>query len=279
MKIFISVLFSFCWMMTKGQELFVYTEPASNMPAHSLSAKLSADYIASQSPENRPMQRYTPEVMLGVSKKIMLHTGLTFADMFTERFRWESVYVYGKYRFLSHDDIHTHFRMAFFADLAYSRNKFHYDEVNLRGDKSGAQLGVIATQLWNKLAVSATVSNSQVLSGARGDKPASYNPSRIYQSMNYSLSAGYLLLPFEYTDYRQTNVNLYTELLAQQTLDRRTYYVDLAPAVQIIFNSNTKVNIGHRFQLKGDMTRIAENSWQVGVERTFLGVVKKRERK
>jgi hypothetical protein len=276
MKIFISVLFVFCGMMARSQELFVYTEPASNMPAHSVSAKISTDYITRQSPENRFMQRYTPEIMLGVSKKVMLHAGLSFADMFTQRFRWESLYVYGKYRFLSHDDIHTHFRMAVFADLAYSRNKFRYDEVSLRGDKSGAQLGVIATQLWNKLAVSASVSNTQILGGARGDK-AVYTPSRIYQSMNYTLSAGYLLLPFEYTDYRQTNVNLYTELLAQQTQDRRTYYVDLAPAMQIIFNSNTKVNIGHRFQLKGDMIRMARNSWQAGVERTFLGKGKKKK--
>ena len=80
-------------------------------------------------------------------------------------------------------------------------------------------------------------------------------PSRIYQAMNYSLSAGYLLLPREYTDYKQTNVNIYTELLAQQSLERKAYYVDLAPAVQFIFNSNAKLNIGYRFQLKGDMLR------------------------
>ena len=44
--------------------------------------------------------------------------------------------------------------------------------------------------------------------------------------------------------------------LAQQSLERKAYYVDLAPAVQFIFNSNTKVNIGYRFQLRdNDMQR------------------------
>jgi hypothetical protein len=95
--------------------------------------------------------------------------------------------------------------------------------------------------------------------------------------MNYSLSAGYLLLPFEYVDYRQTNLNLYAELLAQQSLDRKACYVDLAPAIQLIFNSNAKLNIGYRFQLNGDMQRMTESSWLISFERTFLNALKKKK--
>jgi hypothetical protein len=209
----------------------------------------------------------------------MVHVGGTFADMHTKNFRWESVYLYSKYRFLSNDDLHSHFRMAAFADLAYTRSPFHYDEINLQGDKSGVQLGLIATQLWNKLAVSGTLSHTQVLDKSRNSKTNIYIPSRIYQAMNYSLSAGYLVLPFEYTDYRQTNLNIYTEVLAQQSLDRKAYFVDMAPAVQLIFNSNAKLNLGYRFQLNGDMLRMSKSSWLISFERTFLGALKKQKKK
>lgn len=263
--------------IVKGQELYVYSEPASNMPAHSLSAKISSNFIGKQQGnENRFMQRYTPELMFGINKKWMVHVGGTFADMHTRNFRWESVYVYGKYRFLSKDELHSHFRMAVFADASYTRSPFHFDEVSLQGDKSGMQLGLIATQLWNKLAVSGTVSHTQVLGSARTSKVL-YIPSRIFQTMNYSLSAGYLVLPFEYTDYKQTNLNIYAEALAQQSLDRKAYYVDLAPAVQLIFNSNAKLNIGYRFQLGGDMQRMTESSWLISFERTFLNALKRKK--
>ena len=72
---------------------------------------------------------------------------------------------------------------------------------------------------------------------------------RNYQAMNYSLSAGYLGI----TKGIQLTINKptwtqYLEILAQQTLDRKTHYVDMAPALQLIFNSNAKLNIGYRFQ-------------------------------
>lgn len=277
MKKSILLIVIFCSYIARGQELFVYSEPASNMPAHSLSAKFTANYITRQSPDNRFMQRYTPELMLGINKSWMVHVGATFADMHTKNFRWESVYLYGKYRFFSSDELHSHFRMAAFADVAYNRSPFHHDEVSLQGDNSGVQLGLIATQLWGKFALSGTASHTQVLHKDRNDKSLVYVPSRIYQTMNYSLSAGYLVLPFQYTDYKQTNLNVYTEVLAQQSLDRKAYYVDMAPAIQLIFNSNAKLNFGYRFQLKGDMHRMAKNSWLIAFERTFLNALKKKK--
>jgi hypothetical protein len=259
--------------MTKSQELYVFTEPASNMPAKSLSVKLSGMFMGRQPWHNRPMQRYMPELMFGVNKKVMLHLGGTVSDMHTSNLAWESVYVYGKYRFLSKDEIHRHFRMAAFADVSYSRAPFHNDDVSLQGDKSGIQAGIIATQLWNRFALSGSVSHTQLLDKSRNSKNVIYVPSRIYQAMNYTISAGYLLLPKNYTDYKQLNLNLYTEVLAQQSLDRKAYYIDLAPAVQMIFNSNTKLNVGYRFQLDGTMQRMAkDNNWVISLERTFLNV-------
>ncbi|HEX4876641.1 MAG TPA: hypothetical protein VFV31_08220 [Chitinophagaceae bacterium] len=259
-----------------GQELYVFSEPASNVPAHSLSVKLTNHLVSRDMIYGRVTNRLMPQAYLGLSKKVMLALGGTFANMHTPNFRPESVNLYAKYRFLSKDELHKHFRMAVFAEASSTRAPFHYDEITLMGDKTGVELGLIATQLWHKLAVSGTVSHTQVLDESRNNKIL-YVPARNYQSMNYSVSAGYLVLPKEYIDYRQTNLNIYTELLAQQTLDRRTYFVDIATALQLIFNSNTKLNLGYRTQLGGTMQRMTTQSWLISFERTFLGVLKKKK--
>jgi hypothetical protein len=135
-------------------------------------------------------------------------------------------------------------------------------------------VGLIATQLINKLAFSGTLSTVQALDPSRFDK-VFYIPERVYQAFNYSLSAGILLLPKEYVNYHQLNMNFYTELLGQQTLDRKTYYLDLAPSVQFIFNSITKLNIGYRFQLSGNQTRSSQQTALIGFEYSFLGILRK----
>ena len=262
-----------CSFTTSAQELFVYSEPASNMPAKSLSVKLSGMFEKGIHTQ-RIMQRYTPELMLGLSKKWMVHLASTFSDMYQPAFKVESARLYGKWRFLSVDDIHKHFRMAAFGMVSYSRNSLLHNEINLMGDQSGFQLGLIATQLWNKLAVSGTASINEVLKGKRwsDDEPQLF----AYEALNYSLSAGYLVLPLNYTGYNQTNLNIYLELIGSRNLDWQyeKYYVDLAPAIQLIFNSNAKLNLGYRFQLSGDIDRMAKRSFMVSYEHTFLNALK-----
>lgn len=270
------VLFSFlvCFKIY-GQELYVFSEPASNMPAHSISLKLTDHFVTADNIYSRFSHRIMPQVMFGISKKLMVHLSGTISNMHTPDFRYESFNVYAKYRFLSKDDLHKHFRMAVFADASATRAPFHYDEISLMGDKNGVEAGIIATQLWNKFALSATVSHTQVLDKSRNSKVI-YVPSRIYQSMSYSLSGGYLLFPKEYTDYKQTNLNLYAEVLAEQSLDINKYCIDFAPAAQLIFNSNAKLNIGYRFQVSGNMRRMSDASWLISFERTFLNALKKK---
>lgn len=252
-----------------AQELFVMTEPASNMPSGSVSAKVSAKFIRDRM-FDRTGQRYGPEVMFGLSKKWMVHGAATFSNMYSASLRPESGRVYAKYRFYSDDDVHRHFRMAAFAEASHSRNGWMYDEISLEGDQSGVTGGVVATQLWNRLAVSSTLSYVHVLGSAPKGQPNDF----VGQAYNYSLSGGYLLLPAHYTSFNQTNVNLYMELLGQRATDRQAYYVDAAPSLQVIFNSNMKLNIGYRFQLAGDMNRMAEQGFVVAVERTFLDALK-----
>jgi hypothetical protein len=256
-----------------AQELFVFSEPASNMPSNSISAKVGFRSPVSQY-NNYFKQRYMPEIMFGINKNLMIHASSTFSDFYSYLVRWESAKLYAKYRFFSNDDIHRHFRLAAFAEGSYTRNPFLYGEINLDGDNSGIHGGLIATQLVNKLAVSGTVSLVKVLS-RKGSHLEHETHSR--EALQYSLSAGYLLFPFHYTDYKQTNVNLYVEMLGMKGLKRNHYMLDLAPAIQVIFNSNFKINAGYRVQMTGNMLRVGEKNWVLGVERTFLGAFRKKK--
>ena len=260
--------------MAVSQELYVFTEPASNMPAHSLSAKLT--YRTPVSKYNGYYkQRYTPELMFGLNKQWMLHVTSSFSDFYTSQMRWESVKTYAKYRFYSNDDVHRHFRMAAFAEAAYSRSPFYYGDINLDGDNSGVQAGLIATQLVNKLAVSGTASVIKVFTD-RSEHINHLNHS--INALYYSLSAGYLLFPFNYADYKQTNLNLYFEAIGMKGFDKGDYMLDLAPALQFIFNSNFKVNLGARLQVSGNMLRVGESNYFVSLERTFLGALRHRKK-
>jgi hypothetical protein len=259
------------YLHLNAQELYVFSEPASNMPAHSINLKLTAYLPAQRNIYSRFPQRYRPEIMFGISKKVMVHVLSTLGNMHTRDFRFESISLYGKYRFFSVDDVHKHFRMAVYADGSYTRSPFHYDEITLIGDKTGVEAGLIATQLANRIAISGTISHTQLLDKSRYNKVI-YVPERNYRSVNYSLSGGYLLFPRDYTGFKQTNMNLYVELLGQQTLDRKTHYIDMAPAVQFIFNSICKLNLGYRFQLTGTMERMATQSFLASFEYSFLNV-------
>jgi hypothetical protein len=260
--------------MAVSQELYVFTEPASNMPAHSLSAKLT--YRTPVSKYNSLYrQRYTPELMFGLNKQWMLHVAGSFSDFYTSQMRWESVKTYAKYRFYSNDDVHRHFRMAAFAEAAYSRSPFYYGDINLDGDNSGVQAGLIATQLVSKLAVSGTASVIKVF--ADRNEHVHHMDHSLY-ALYYSLSAGWLLFPLNYADYKQTNLNLYFEAIGMKGFDMGDYMLDLAPALQFIFNSNFKVNLGARLQVTGNMLRVGESNYFVSLERTFLGALRHRKK-
>lgn len=272
-KIFTAALVLAAFSLT-AQELYPFTEPASNMPAKSMSLKFGA-MLGRGEHGRRIGQRYMPEVMLGIDKKWMVHGSFTLSNMYEGYYYFESVRTYAKYRFLSKDDVHKHFRMAAFAAASYSRNHLQHNELNLMGDHSGVQVGVIATQLWNKLAVSGTVSETELFDKKRWNKdlPQQY----AFRSLNYSLSAGYLVLPFVYKDYNQTNVNIYAELLGGRNLDWKyeKYFLDLAPSIQFIFKSTSKLNLGYRFQLKSDIYRNMKNYWMVSYEHIFLNALKR----
>lgn len=268
---FVAMLFA---VQIRAQELYVYTEPASNVPAHSISLKLTDHFVTGDNIYNRFSQRFMPQVYVGLSKKWMFYVSGTISNMHTPTYKYESLGFYTKYRIYTKDAVHQHFRLAAFVEGSITNAPFHYDGTSLMGDKEGVSGGVVATQLWHRFALSGSVSHTQLLDKSRYNKVI-YVPERIYQSMKYTLSGGYLLFPKEYTDYKQTNLNLYTEILAEQSIGVSKYAVDLAPSLQLIFNSNAKMNIGYRFQLSGNMNRMSNSSWLISFERTFLSALKK----
>jgi hypothetical protein len=255
------------YQQVSGQELYVFSSPASNVPARSITAKASAKSLVSYHNSEREY-RIMAELQTGLSKNWMLSGGVSFSDMYFKKGqRFESIRLYTKYRFLSKDDVHRHLRMAAFISGSWSRNPLVYQELTTDGDNNAIQAGVIATQLIRRLALSGTISNIS-LTG---------NPSKIefgfpfYRNVfQYSLSGGYLILPLEYTSYKQVNLNAYLEFLGQYATSAGAGFIDVAPAVQLIFNSTTRVNFGARFQLTGNFHRMANQSFLLSVEHTML---------
>jgi hypothetical protein len=257
--------------VTNAQELYVFSNPASNIPAKAIVAKASAKSMISYHNNEREF-RFSPEVQVGLSKKLMAAGSVSFSNMFFEsKQKFESARLYAKYRFYSKDDVHQHFRMAAFATGSWSNNELVYQEINLEGDNSGFQLGIVATQLINKFAASAGLSYVQQLE-KQDKRPLGFPFSN--EAIQYNVSMGYLLFPMKYKNYQQVNMNLYCEFLGQQSIDVKSSFIDMAPALQFIFKSSTRLNFGSRFQLKGNAHRMANQSLFISIEHYFLNALK-----
>lgn len=295
-KIIVFIKLSIVFISANAQELYPFTEPASNVPAKSLAIKFNVMRMPMNF-DSTINWRFMPEFSIGVSKKLMLRVNLTASNMFQEKIKFEGGSLYAKYRFLSNDDIHAHFRMAAFGKIALSNNpafmqritkhvlpgniiheQYHAhktDDLTLDGNQSGMQWGVVATQLVHKLAVSASLSHVNRWNNL-GNKNFFETDTR--NAMQYSLSTGLLLLPAKYKNYKQTNLNLYVEFLGSSLLDNKGNYLDIAPALQLIFNSTSKLNLGYRGQIKGNMRRFNNRTLLVSYEWQFLNVFKKKNK-
>ena len=269
MKFLFSIVMLLAVHAVCAQELFVFAEPASNMPAHSISAKVTGRIPLSAA--KRGLQRYSPEIMFGLNKNLMIHATGFVSNFYQKSIQPEAIRLYGKYRFVSVDEVHKHFRMAAYAGASYSKNPFRYEDINLAGDNSGIEAGLIATQLVNRFAVSLTAGYLQV-----GKRPEMHLPSPDRKAIEYTLSTGYLIFPKQYTSFSQPNLNIYLEAIGMQGLERGGKMLDLAPSLQLILNSNLKINAAYRFQVLGEMHRIAEKGVFISLERTFLGALRRK---
>jgi hypothetical protein len=254
----------------QAQELFVYTEPASNMPLGSLGVRL-ANMLMDEKNSSHYEYHLVPELMWGVNKRLMLHADAFFSNA-NEKFAAEGGSFYAKYRFLSTDQVHSHFRMAAYGRYSFNNSEIHQQEIDLYGHNSGLQTGLVATQLLHKVALSANFSYLHAMDNGNDNK----FPSRQSKNaVNYSFSFGKLMLPKEYVDYKQTNLNLMVELLGQTLGSGDGSYLDIAPSLQFIFNSQARIDIGYRHQLMNSMYRTAPNGFLVRFEYLFFNAFKK----
>jgi hypothetical protein len=237
-----------------AQELFVFTEPASNMATRSIGLRLDNTIY------NDGAYRLSPEIMWGASRRWMIHVAGYASDM-DRRFGPEGGSFYAKYRVYAHDEVHEHFRVALFGKVSGESHRSVYkDEIDLNGSNSGYQAGIVATQLLHKLALSGSAAYTQRWDGGPTSRAA----------LNYTASAGLLLLPRHYTGYGQTNVNLMCEFLGATALDKPAAYLDVGPAVQFIFHSIARLDVGYRTQIAGGMQRWATGGLFIRLEYNIL---------
>jgi hypothetical protein len=264
------ILFLLASFKTQAQELFVYTEPASNMPLGSLGIRM-VNMLMDEKNSSSYEYHLVPELMWGVNKRLMLHAD-AFLSNADKKFAAEGGSLYAKYRFLSTDQVHSHFRMAGYGRYSFNNSEIHQQEIDLYGHNSGWQAGVVTTQLLHKVALSANLSYLKAMDNGNGNK---FPEASSGHAINYSLSFGKLMLPKEYTDYNQTNMNLMVELLGQTLGNKDGSYLDIASSVQFILKSQARVDIGYRYQLMSSMHRTAPNGFLVRFEYLIFNAFKK----
>jgi hypothetical protein len=270
-----------------SQELFPNSEPASLIPKRVFGIRLMNEYYKEVS---EPKTWQDVMLMYGLSSKFMIlgsfsfsnHHGSSLPNDFIENdgsiglhthgvkkgnsyvYRQESYGLGFRYRFFNRDGHHEHFRMALYGNAVYADQAHDEAETNLMGDNSGAGGGLIATVLKKKLAISFT--GGAVFPTPYNDK--SKNITLLYgNAYNYSLSFGYLLLPFKYKSYDQTNLNFYAEFLGKSYDGMKVYqnnnrilieevpsfekgnYVEFRPAIQLIIKSSLRIDISRSFPM------------------------------
>ena len=275
-SIFFMTVFYSCF--AASQELFISTEPASNMPARSIGIRFN-NYL--MPPYSNPIDgvshgstyRFNPELMWGISKNFMLHINLYASNMQQNNFHFEGGGFYFKYRFLSIDNNKRHFRMAAYTKASIINNPINYNELNLGGDNTGFTIGIVATQLLHKLAISFTGGYIHGFDNLKN----SLAPAQSNYTVNYSLSFGYLLFPFKYKNYDQPNLNIYAEFLGKYNPETGEQFIDFAPGIQLIFKSRMRLDFAYRRQISGNMLRINNQEFILKFEYNIFNAYKSRK--
>lgn len=292
-----------CHFSMQAQELFPNTEPASNIPQKTLGIRLMAEAYSEgggfirNTNALRLMYGLTPRLSVYLTAASSNHHKKTLPSDYPyhntpERgvfkpYEFNGLSMYAKYRFLSRDEEKAHLRMAVYAEGSAVNSAHDEGEPRLMDDTKGFGFGYIGTYLKNKFAVSLTLGGifPGKFKGMQVDviegMPDIPTTVKYPNTLNYSLSMGYLLWPRTYNSYKQTNINIYCELMGKYYGDtrvwvtpagvpeylvetvfippalRKGYYLDIVPGVQFIFNSNTRIDLSMQFQgLKMSYARI-----------------------
>jgi hypothetical protein len=253
----------------QAQELFVVTDPASNVPANSLSVRVSQSVFEQQF-ENGFNYHMMPEVTYGLNKNLMIRAS-AFLSNRNNQFAAEGAGLYAKYRFFSTDDLNSHFRLAAFGRYSFNNSDIHQDQIEIMGQNTGFETGLVATKLIKKVAISSSISFEK----AFDNQPNYPFPSELgNNATNYSLSFGKLMYPKKYTSFKQTNVNFMVEFVGQTINENGKSYLDVVPAIQFIFNSQARLDLAYRRELMSSMMRTAPNGIYLNLEYNFFNIIK-----
>ncbi|MBL0137705.1 MAG: hypothetical protein IPP86_04130 [Bacteroidetes bacterium] len=286
----ICFLIILCSFGATAQELFPHNEPASSIPKKVLGVRIFGDSYNEYGEQRnlgalRLMYGLTPRLSLMATGTLSNHhskylpasliththtasgntnyqTG-TFPRGLKYPYRFNGVYLYGKFRFLTNDGQNTHFRMAGFAECSFISAAHDETEPNLLDDTKGCGMGLIATYLKKHLAVSLT--SGLILPGKYSETTPDFFGGELHTILNYgraikyNLSFGYLVYPSKYSRYSETNINVYLEFLGKSyqaakvtqndvDIQPRTellqagHYVEFHPSIQAILNSNMRID-------------------------------------
>jgi hypothetical protein len=269
MKKFLILISLFLIQEITAQELFVVTDPASNVPASSLSVRMGQS-LFKELYKTGYNYHLMPEVTWGINKNLMVRTS-AFVSNRSNQLVTEGASFYAKYRFLSTDDLHSHFRMAAFGRYSFNNADIHQEQIEIMGHNTGFETGIVATQLIKKVAISTTVSFEKALNNKPDHKfPALQSDN----ATNYTLSIGRLMYPKKYTNFKQTNINTMLEFVGQTLNENGKSYLDIVPSVQFIINSQARIDVGYRQELYSSMLRSAPNGFYLNLDYTFFNVSK-----
>ena len=269
MRIFFILFLLIHTYILSAQELYINSEPASLIPKGTKVVRLTNSNIFLDGSNIMGSIGnafiVTPSLSYGISKKIMLSGSIQFANKpyeqdMTTNFGLNGFKIYSKQRILSTDKQKYHTRLSSFIKYSYHEDKFMKDNIDIDLQDTGFELGLIGTQLINKLAISITTAITRI---SNIDEKLTQGSTVKWQTTNLntfknSISAGYLLFPRKYNSYKQTNFNLYVEYLTNTILNENfpvrydKFRSTFAPGIQFIIMSRSRLDFSYKIR-KGDM--------------------------
>ena len=269
MRIFFILFLLIHTYILSAQELYINSEPASLIPKGTKVVRLTNSNIFLDGSNIMGSIGnafiVTPSLSYGISKKIMLSGSIQFANKpyeqdMTPNFGLNGFKIYSKQRILSTDKQKYHTRLSSFIKYSYHEDKFMKDNIDIDLQDTGFELGLIGTQLINKLAISITTAITRI---SNIDEKFTQGSTVKWQTTNLntfknSISAGYLLFPRKYNSYKQTNFNLYVEYLTNTILNENfpvrynKFRSTFAPGIQFIIMSRSRLDFSYKIR-KGDM--------------------------
>lgn len=295
-----------------AQELFPLTEPASSVPKHVIGVR-----AYSQNYKDGGLNRTIEvlRVMYGLTSKLSVMVSGSASNHHSRKlppelvyhtrgvrypYLFNGIYLYAKYRVLSFDKKNQHFRIAGYAEWSNVKVTHREAEPSIMDDTGGYGLGVISTYLKNRFAASVTygiIRPNPFFNTQQYYRDGPEIPTKIYygNAIRYTLSLGYRFAPDHYTDYQQTNKNLYVEFIGKKYDAATIYqngvnlnlltpefragnYVEMHPGAQWIFNSNLRVDLSVGFNIWNMSYVRSYPIWTLAVQRYFYRKQKNKTR-